>query len=147
VTQRRIDLLRDYVGRWLSLRVIGCLFASFVFGTYVVSLEFALWAGSESGDLMDPILWSLYAWIFVLVLVFIGQVASKPLQLGKITIGILSLVIAWYTYTTTIVRLRVFKVPWFLSFLDLDFQTKAVIGTVCLIGYLYIVYSPWLWRR
>lgn len=66
--------------------------------------------------------------------------------MGRVVIGILSLALAWYTYTNVIARLSEFKVPWFLSFLDLDFQTKVVIGAVCAIAYVYVVYSPHPWR-
>jgi len=144
---KSIGSLRIYAARLLW--PIGYIFASWTFGQYVIALEFALWMKESPSTLsqVDPIRWSLYAWIFVLLLGFVYLVLTKPRELWRLLIGLISIGLSYWTYAQVVARLDQFIVPWWFSFLELDPLARAVIACVFAIGYVYVVLGPFVFWK
>lgn len=152
--------LRDLLTWLVSVRIVGWIFASLVFGGYVVSLEAALLqsTGFYGGvtlylvlaylaNMVMPIETSIIAWIIASVLLFLGQLFAKPKQWIVVIFGGFNMLLSLVTYGTVGVSLSVVHVPWFISFLDLSPPTTlAVIGGVCAIALLYVIASPFFWH-
>jgi hypothetical protein len=152
--------LRDLFAQLVSVRIVAWIFASLVFGGYVISLEAALLqsTGFYGGvafylvlaylaNMVMPIQMSIIAWIIASGLLFLGQFFAKPKQWGVVIFGGFNMLLSLWTYGTVGISLSVVHVPWFISFLDLSPPTTLlVIGGVCAIALLYVVASPFVWH-
>lgn len=152
--------LRDLLAQVVSVRVVAWIFASLVFGGYVISLVAALLqsTGFYGGvafylvlaylaNMVMPIEMSIIAWIIASALLFLGQIFAKPKQWVAVIFGGFTMVLSLWTYGTVGISLSVVHVPWFISFLDLSPPTTLlVIGGVCAIALLYVVASPFVWH-
>lgn len=149
--ESKASRLRRIAATWLSIESIGYYFASVLFGTYVLGLEAALsstWPPNWP-DMLEPIRMSLVAWFVVSVLYLIGQAATKRGMelLGGVVIGAISLAGWSLTYAPIMANLNTVVVPWFVNLLNLEPATKLLVGAVFLIAFLYVLFSPLLWRR
>jgi hypothetical protein len=145
---------------WLaSGRVILWIFASCVFGAYVVSLEAALlesigyygpmriFTTGYLANMVLPIQISIYVWILGSVLLLCGQLRAKPIHRDTVLIGAGSLAISLLSHWTVGTSLSNVKVPWFVSYLELTDATKLLVGIVSAFALAYVVLSPLVWRK
>ena len=150
---------RTSVARWISLRNVGWVFASLVFGGYVVSLVAALLQpatnygitvyiiSSYLANMVFPIAMSIFAWMLVSILWFVRQFLVKPIQWVGVVIGGASTLLSTTTLGAVWVSLSATHVSWFVSFLELETSTKFVVGVVSAIALVYVVLSPRIWRE
>lgn len=127
---------------------MGYLFASFVFGIYVVSLWGALSDLALApfiGDMMSPIRYSLIAWFLMSLVYLMGQAATK--RWNGVVLGGISLATSFFSYLQVMTYLQSIQVPWFVSTLNLEPPTKVLIAAVFGIALLYVVLSPIVWDR
>jgi hypothetical protein len=152
------DLRRLFA--WLvSGRAILWIFASCVFGAYVVSLEAALlestgyygpmnvFTTGQLANMVLPIQFSIYVWILGSVLLLCGQLTVKPIQMDTVMIGVGSLAISLLSQWTVGTSLSTVKVPWFVSYLELTDTTKLLVGVVSAFALAYVIASPLVWRK
>jgi hypothetical protein len=134
----------NYVARLLW--PVGFIFASWTYGQYVIALEFALWI-RESPASQDPLQWALYAGIFVLLLAFVYQALTRPRESWRLLIGLVSLGLSYWTFSQVVARLISFLPWWWISFVELDFVSRAAIAVVFAIGYVYVILGPYLFWK
>jgi hypothetical protein len=145
---------------WLtSGRAILWIFASCVFGAYVVSLEAALFESigyygpmrifttGYLSNMVLPIQISIYVWILGSVLLLCGQLGAKPIHRDTVLVGAGSLAVSVLSQLTVGASLLSVKVPWFVSYLELTDATKLLIGIVSASALSYVVLSPLVWRK
>ena len=144
---------------WLtSGRTILWIFASSVFGAYVVSLIAALcesigyygpmrvFTTGGLANMVLPFQISIYVWIIASVLLLLGQLRFKPIHRDTILIGAGSLAVSLLSQWTVGASLLGEKVPWFVSYLGLTSETKLLVGIVAGFALIYVVLSPLVWR-
>jgi len=123
---------------------VGHIFATWVYGSFVISLEAALWFPGSDANMMDPITGSLYALVLAVILMFVwGFARSRNLE--TLLIGAFSLILSVVTYYAVISTLEHVVAYWFLDLLGLGLTTKLAIGGVSAIGYIYVVLIPWVY--
>jgi len=126
---------------------VGHIFATWVYGSFVISLESALWFPGSGANMMDPITGSLYALVFAVILMFVWGF-TKSRNLETLLIGAFSLTLTVVTYFAVISTLKQVVAYWFLDLLELGLTTKLAIGGVSAIGYIYLILIPWAyWPR
>ena len=143
----------------VSGRATLWIFASCVFGAYVVSLEAALlestgyygpnevFTTGQLANMVLPIQISIYIWILGSVLLLCGQLTVKPIQVDTVVIGVGSLAISLLSQWTVGTSLSTVKVPWFVSYLKLTDTTKLLVAVVSAFALAYVIASPLVWRK
>ncbi len=151
--------LRSSVAEWISLRLVAWIFASLVFGGYVISLVAALFQPAVGyglaiyiisaylANMVFPIAMSIFAWMIASVIMFIRQVLVKPIQWIGVVIGGGSMLLSMLTLGTTWMSLSATHVSWFVGFLDLEMPTKLVVAFVCIVALAYVILGPRFWYR
>lgn len=127
---------------------MGYAFAVFVFGVYVISLWGALFDLPLSpfvGDMMSPIRYSLIVWLLMSLLYLMGQAVTK--RWNGVVLGGISLLTSVFSYMQVMDYLQSIQVPWFVSTLKLEPATMVLIAAVFGIAFLYVVLSPFIWRK
>ncbi len=143
---------------WLvSRRTILWIFASSVFGAYVVSLEAALlesvdyygpmrvFTTAQLANMVLPVQIAIFVWIVGSGLLLCGQL-KPPRDRGDVLFGLFSLVISIVAYGTIVMSLSDVKVPWFVGYLGLTPTAKLIVGIVSGVALAYVISSPLVWR-
>jgi hypothetical protein len=148
--------LSDRIAKLLSIRNVGWSFAILVFGAYVFYMEVDLWGlspvwyGGMQYVLADealPIRLSIYAWAVTIGLMFIGQLAAKPIRWLYVVITGGTTLMSSYYIATILPEVNMIVVPGFLVFYHFQPQIKVGIGLVFALAYVFILLSPTYWRN
>ena len=142
----------------ISGKVIYWIFASFVFGAYVVSLEAAflesiryygpmrIFTTAYLANMVLPIQISIYVWFAGSVLHILGQIATKRIDRENAPISAGSLILSIWSVTVAI-SLSDVHVPWFVGYLQLTDATKLLVGMVSAFALAYVIYTPFVWNK